>query len=558
MLIQSSLPISVEEEIAFVSDDRRQHLLCEWIPISTTRTKDICADSSCLDHTPSFYKFSSISNMCASSPNLVYERRKLQRNSVAISNMCTSSPNLVYKRRKLQRNSVAFLSPQESSATERDAECLSKLNSKACSVGQMKNKPDSAGVSGVLTDIFNSDIICNGIASTCGQMYHHNLDNVSCTKIKKAKDVEFVSRPESIDGYSEGEEQQLVQYCRSASEYCNGNESFSSSKSNMEPGSASMKTDINDSGECSSSGFLLGRNISEKELCISILKSHGLLERASPIKSRDSIDGLGINGDDKCPQLCKMCGHMENPINMLICDSCEDAFHVSCCNPKIKKIPVNEWYCNPCSRKKHKFSPGSATEKSLKIMGEGSECRNRASKRGLSLIESMLKDSEPYTTDVRVGKGFQADVPEWSGPISEEYDCFGEPLEIDPTEYGSVCEENTNRLSKPIVGNWLQCREVLDDDTGEDDTGTICGKWRRAPLFEAQTDKWDCSCAVLWDPIHADCAVPQELETDQILMHLKYIQLLRPRLASNKRKQSPPKSDTEDVRTVTSKQGSDT
>lgn len=31
----------------------------------------------------------------------------------------------------------------------------------------------------------------------------------------------------------------------------------------------------------------------------------------------------------------------------------------------------------------------------------------------------------------------------------------------------------------------------------------------RAPLFEVQTDDWDCSCAVVWDPIHADCAVPQ-------------------------------------------------
>ncbi|PIA43769.1 hypothetical protein AQUCO_01800076v1 [Aquilegia coerulea] len=533
MPIQSSLPISVEEAISFVSDDRKQQLLCDWIPISTTRTKDNTADSSPLDHTPSSYKVSSISNMCA------------------------SSPNLVYKRRKLQRNSVALLSPQGTSATKRDAECLSNLSSKACSVGQMKSKADSAGVSGVSTDIFHGDLVCNGSASTCDHIYHHNLDDVSCTKIKKAKDMENVSRPESSDGYSGQEEQQLAQFCRSASECCNGNESFSSSKSNMELGSASVKTDMDDSGECSSSDFLLGGNITEKERCISILKSHGLLERFSPIKSRDSVDCLGINGDDKCSQLCKICGHMENSINMLICDNCEDAFHVSCCNPKIKRIPVNEWYCHPCTRKKHKFS-GSATEKPLMIMGEGSESRNRSSKRGLSLIESMLKDSEPYRTDVRIGKGFQADVPEWSGPISEEYDCFGEPLEIDPTEYDSLWEQNTNRLSKPTVGNWLQCREVLDDGTGEDDAGTICGKWRRAPLFEVQTGKWDCSCAVLWDPIHADCAVPQELETDQVLMHLKYIQLLRPRLASNKRKQSSPKNNTEDVRTVTSKQGSDT
>lgn len=31
----------------------------------------------------------------------------------------------------------------------------------------------------------------------------------------------------------------------------------------------------------------------------------------------------------------------------------------------------------------------------------------------------------------------------------------------------------------------------------------------RAPLFESQTDDWECFRAVLWDPFHADCAVPQ-------------------------------------------------
>ncbi|GJN39021.1 hypothetical protein PR202_gb28114 [Eleusine coracana subsp. coracana] len=49
--------------------------------------------------------------------------------------------------------------------------------------------------------------------------------------------------------------------------------------------------------------------------------------------------------------------------------------------------------------------------------------------------------------------------------------------------------------------------------------GTLC----RAPLFVVQSSNWDCSCSVIWDPIHADCAVPQELETDEVLKQLKYI-----------------------------------
>ncbi|XP_071680768.1 uncharacterized protein [Lolium perenne] len=82
---------------------------------------------------------------------------------------------------------------------------------------------------------------------------------------------------------------------------------------------------------------------------------------------------------------------------------------------------------------------------------------------------------------------------------------------------------------KSSIGNWIQCQEVLD-------TGAICGKWRRAPLFVVQSSDWDCSCSVLWDPIHADCAVPQELATDEVLEQLKYINKLKNRLDNCKKK----------------------
>ncbi|XVF06188.1 hypothetical protein REPUB_Repub06bG0025900 [Reevesia pubescens] len=30
-----------------------------------------------------------------------------------------------------------------------------------------------------------------------------------------------------------------------------------------------------------------------------------------------------------------------------------------------------------------------------------------------------------------------------------------------------------------------------------------------APIFEVQTDDWECFCSVQWDPSHADCSVSQ-------------------------------------------------
>ncbi|XP_064954426.1 uncharacterized protein LOC135666121 isoform X5 [Musa acuminata AAA Group] len=115
------------------------------------------------------------------------------------------------------------------------------------------------------------------------------------------------------------------------------------------------------------------------------------------------------------------------------------------------------------------------------------------------------------------------------------FNPYGEPSEVDPAEYSSLSVWNNSRPPKSTsIGNWVQCREVVY--TGDDDEGTVCRKWRRAPLFVVQTDDWDCSCAVVWDAIHADCAVPQELETEVVLKHLKFIEMLKPRLASRKQK----------------------
>ncbi|KAK8671312.1 hypothetical protein V6N13_037908 [Hibiscus sabdariffa] len=116
-----------------------------------------------------------------------------------------------------------------------------------------------------------------------------------------------------------------------------------------------------------------------------------------------------------------------------------------------------------------------------------------------------------------------------------DVDTIGEPQNLDSSEFTDFHEMNSNKSSKvSSIGNWLQCREFIEGIGSS--KGTICGKWRRAPLFEVQTDDWECFCSVQWDPSHADCSVPQELETDQVLKQLKYIEMLRPRLSAKRKK----------------------
>ncbi|XP_042496476.1 uncharacterized protein LOC122075495 isoform X2 [Macadamia integrifolia] len=449
--------------------------------------------------------------------------------------MCASSvPNLVYKRRNLQNKSVAIFTTQSGSNTKPTGVCLSSVSSEGPSPPAEKEHVGSqinTGIGAVKDSVIPADL-CNGElvggdASTCQQLCKRIDYNCGFDVNSKAEFVVPVGEEPGVD------EAPCNSVCKCALEYYSVNDSCSSSKSNTDLGSASPKIEVDDIGECSSSDILsrevLAEDQLEKELCISILRNHGLLEGGLPVAPCAAVEVLGVSNDGNCSQPCKVCGFSQNPQNMLICDHCEEAFHVSCLNPKVKKPPVDDWFCQPCLKRMRKLE--SAARKS-------SESRNRASKGDSGPISLMLRDMEPYRSGVRAGKGYQADVPDWTGPVSNDVDCFGEPQEIDLAECISSHVCNSNKPTPKSIGNWLQCQEPLYNDAGEAIEGTICGKWRRAPLFEVQSDDWDCSCAVRWDPIHSDCAVPQELDTDQVLVHLKYIEMLRPRLAAKKRKLS--------------------
>ncbi|KAG7023369.1 tRNA-specific adenosine deaminase 2 [Cucurbita argyrosperma subsp. argyrosperma] len=349
-----------------------------------------------------------------------------------------------------------------------------------------------------------------------------------------------VSEWESVDGCTigdgHGSERMLNNGLQKSLEVDSINDSCSSSKSNMELVSTSKKVEVDDTGECSSSSIRvmedMEEDISGRDLCISILRSNGLLSSTAHASEEES----DFRSENNCFRLCKTCGSSDSVLKMLICDHCEDAFHVSCCNHRMKKVMNDEWYCNSCLKKNHKILKDVIMKKLA-----NTSSRNGYSKGESNSVALMLEDTEPYTTGVRIGKGFQAEVPDWSGPISDDNDAIGERLEMHPSEPLLMHELSTNKPCRSsTIGNWLQCQQVMNGVGGVN--STICGKWRRAPLFEVQTDDWECFCSMLWDPTHADCAVPQELETVQVLKQLKYIEMLRPRLASKRRKLDETKS----------------
>lgn len=433
-----------------------------------------------------------------------------------------SAPRFVYSRRKLQGKPVTFVFAEASANTKRSGDCLSVVSTDSPSpalevqYGVSQVEPRATVVEAPLMP----SLVCNAENHLSKLVSINECPVVQeCTSDEGRKG----SMPKSIDIDSI-------------------NDSCSSSKSNVELASASMKAEGDDNGECSSSSVIpvevMGEDLSERDLCISILRSHGILEGPWPMRTDCSTEDTVVSSSSSCSRSCKICGQSETTLNMLICDNCEEAFHTTCGNPRVKKIPVDEWFCHSCLKKKRKILKETTARSSTNITNAVGKCRTSWSKAESNSIVSMLRDTEPYTTGVRIGKGFQAEVPDWSGPLNQrDVNTIGELLEMGTSECINLHEFNGDKSSElSSIGNWLQCREAVEGDG-------ICGKWRRAPLFEVQTDDWECFCSVLWDPSHADCAVPQELETDKVLKQVEYIKKLRHRIVAKRRRLHQTRSD---------------
>ncbi|XP_004299487.1 PREDICTED: uncharacterized protein LOC101294464 [Fragaria vesca subsp. vesca] len=145
--------------------------------------------------------------------------------------------------------------------------------------------------------------------------------------------------------------------------------------------------------------------VGNQDVCVSVLRSYKL-QKISLHKS------CGV--DDDSIQSCKLCGQSESVLNLLLCDRCEEAFHVSCCKPRVV-LPIDEWFCHSCAKMSELSSFTISLSRSI---GQGiGPCQYELGSV-LSPIAAMMKYPEPFKSKVRIGEAYQAQVPDWA-PLNE-------------------------------------------------------------------------------------------------------------------------------------------
>lgn len=315
--------------------------------------------------------------------------------------MCASSfpkrEGFVYKRRKLQQNTVAILSEEN---TRENSYCPSIITFEEVHLTLRKddvNKTTVTSAEGTARDllaVISEDH--HPREPTCAASIKINDRTPEAIPINTCSDKWDETHPTASTNAS----------CRPKFEHHSAiQDACSSSKFITRHCSTFKRTEADDIRECSSTENMFMKAsleyTSSRDFCIFVLRSLGLLNGSCADVGSASSENLDVNGKSTLP--CKKCGLQENPRKMLICDLCDEAVHISCNSSKVKKLPVDEWYCRSCMRKRPKpFLTSNSGKTSQR----------------LNPISSMFVDNQPYVSGVRIGKDFQVEVPEWCGPTS--------------------------------------------------------------------------------------------------------------------------------------------
>lgn len=57
-----------------------------------------------------------------------------------------------------------------------------------------------------------------------------------------------------------------------------------------------------------------------------------------------------VDRDDYSRVVCNQCGSGEDSDEILLCDRCDDGYHMLCLRPIVVRVPIGSWYCPSCSQ----------------------------------------------------------------------------------------------------------------------------------------------------------------------------------------------------------------
>ncbi|GIL64960.1 hypothetical protein Vafri_18816 [Volvox africanus] len=105
--------------------------------------------------------------------------------------------------------------------------------------------------------------------------------------------------------------------------------------------------------------------------------------------------------------MCAKCGGGDLPDTILLCDICDEGYHMACLEPPLKAVPDGDWHCPSCSTKKAAKTHGKGKTASGTAAGQKRKAPEdsgpKAAGGGSSKSTKACKASKPIAEDTEDG-----------------------------------------------------------------------------------------------------------------------------------------------------------
>lgn len=178
----------------------------------------------------------------------------------------------------------------------------------------------------------------------------------------------------------------------------------------------------------------------------SLRVSHRRKKRKKSTSSSDDtfsdLSSLDIEEDDTAHistvmTLCNVCSTSERPEVLLLCDSCDDAYHLECLRPVLLSVPDGDWFCPLCE---HRQLANCLMEKFQEL-----------------IIYSQRMEMKKNTK-----RSVQRKIREKKYSSDESVTASESEMEIDPTSHSSDDPNNISQRGRHRRARF-DMHQILDD-----------------------------------------------------------------------------------------------